>query len=92
MGTIAFASYCDIISYNVNYSKYKINRFWKLELLIFLCGLFWEYIAPMFRHDTVSDIFDIAAYLFGGVIFWIIKKLAVDGISHNNANDREEAV
>lgn len=74
IGTIAFSAYCDIISDNTNL-KYQINRFWKMELLLLFCGLFWEYITPLFRTDTVGDVLDIVAYLLGGALYWLMKKL-----------------
>ncbi len=43
-----------------------------VELLTLLCGLFWEYVTPLYRPATVSDPFDLVAYLLGGIIFWFV--------------------
>lgn len=75
VGAIAFSAYCDIISSNSMVQKYKINKLWKLEIILLICGLFWEYITPIIRTDTVSDIFDILAYLSGGIVFWLVKSI-----------------
>lgn len=75
IGAVSFSAYCDIISSNSIVQKYKIDRLWKLEIILFICGLFWEYLTPIIRTNTVSDIFDILAYLSGGIVFWLIKCL-----------------
>lgn len=49
-------------------------KLWRIELLMFFCGIFWEYIAPMFRANTVSDTWDMLAYMIGGFLYWIITK------------------
>lgn len=40
--------------------------------LCLACGLFWEYITPLYLPSSVSDIRDVAAYLCGGAIWWLI--------------------
>ena len=74
VGAIAFSSYCDVITFNAKNVKHRIDTLWKMEIVLFISGLFWEYITPIFRKDTVGDAFDILAYCLGGVIFWIISK------------------
>ena len=69
VGGITFIAYCNSVFY---YYKGMIYRLWQIELLLFLCGVFWEYITPLFRTDTVSDPYDIVAYMCGGFIYWII--------------------
>lgn len=41
-------------------------------------GLIWEFITPLYRHDTTSDVLDLFAYMTGGLLFWYVfggKKL-----------------
>lgn len=52
----------------------KMIKLWQIELLLFFAGLFWEYIAPKFRANTISDIFDVLAYIAGGFLYWIILR------------------
>ena len=40
-----------------------------------VAGIFWEYVAPFFRVDSVSDPFDIIAYLIGSIVFCVIRRL-----------------
>ena len=40
-----------------------------------LCaGCIWEFLAPIIKQGSVTDPCDIIAYLFGGIIYWIIEK------------------
>ena len=76
---ILFPAYCNILLEN----RYGlINRLWKVESLLLVCGIFWEFIAPLFISYSVSDIFDIAAYMFGGFIYWIIYRIVISSKNH----------
>lgn len=72
VGGIAFAAYCNHI---FSYYKGMFQKLWKIELLMLSSGFFWEYLTPLFRYDTISDPWDIVAYMFGGFIYWILLKL-----------------
>ena len=69
IGGITFISYCNII-----FECYRepVKQLWKIEILLLCCGIFWEYITPLYRSNTVSDIFDIVAYMGGGFLYWLI--------------------
>ena len=43
----------------------------------FQCGTIWEYVTPLFRKNTVSDIGDIVAYMIGGIVYWLINKILI---------------
>lgn len=88
VGAIAFTSYCDIITYNAKDTKYRLDTLWKIELLLLFCGLFWEFITPLYRKDTVGDIFDIFAYCFGGVLFMLLKNIS----KHNRKKIQTEKI
>ena len=50
---------------------------WKIggkHIIVFTlcCGFFWEYITPLYRKDTVSDVLDMAAYMFGSGLYWFV--------------------
>lgn len=71
VGGITFIAYCNLV-----FSFYcrKMIKLWQIELLMFFCGVFWEYLTPVFRKDTVTDVRDILAYMSGGFIYWVIMK------------------
>jgi hypothetical protein len=49
-------------------------------------GLFWEYVTPLYRSDSVSDPLDILAYLLGGLIYWLLSLL----VGHKALNSKPE--
>ena len=51
-----------------------IRRMMPAFLFVFGCGIFWEYITPLYLSRSVSDPLDIAAYLLGGCIYMVIEK------------------
>ena len=51
-----------------------IRRMMPAFLFVFGCGIFWEYITPLYLSRAVSDPLDIAAYLLGGCIYMVIEK------------------
>ena len=71
IGCIALASYINLVFSIFSYKDYKI---WYIMGIIFVAGLFWEFITPLFRKDTVTDMFDLLAYLIGGSIYCSILK------------------
>ena len=50
------------------------RRMMPAVLFVFGCGIFWEYITPLYLSRAVSDPLDIAAYLLGGCIYMVIEK------------------
>lgn len=38
----------------------------------YFCGISWEYVTPLYRKDTTTDVWDIFAYMIGDLIFWFI--------------------
>ena len=45
----------------------KPPRPWHCLTLALVCGLFWEYITPLYLPRSVSDPWDILAVLLGGM-------------------------
>ncbi len=69
IGGITFMAYCGIVFENYHI---RLIKLWQIILLMTWCGIFWEYITPIFRSDTTSDPLDILAYVCGGIIYWLI--------------------
>lgn len=69
MGGITFMAYCGLVS--EHYHR-RMTKLWQVVLLMTSCGFFWEYITPLFRPNTITDPWDILAYVCGGLIYWLI--------------------
>lgn len=56
-----------------------------LRLLIFtcICGLFWEYVTPLYLPYSVSDPFDVLAYMSGGALYGCILRIMQHQIRAN---------
>lgn len=68
IGIIAYLHY--ILSFAV---KRKVTlRLPAVLLFELFCGLVWEYAAPDYKTTAVADPWDIAAYLAGGMIYWLL--------------------
>lgn len=69
LGGFAFLAYTNLLIALVQ-PRYRICRFSVALAYIFCCGLFWEYAAPLFVPDSVSDPWDVLAYCMGGAAYW----------------------
>ncbi|PKM87831.1 MAG: hypothetical protein CVU85_05135 [Firmicutes bacterium HGW-Firmicutes-10] len=47
----------------------KLDNLVHIFLLTLSIALFWEYITPLYQKGSTSDLWDVAAYLLGGVIY-----------------------
>ncbi len=70
LGSIIFMLYLSIVLSFLNI-KFTIKLI-HVELTALISGLLWEYLTPLYRNDTVSDPFDLLAYMAGGLLFWYI--------------------
>lgn len=66
--------FCVDLIISLAYTEFYL-KYWHVLLIILGCGVFWEYVTPLYRKDSVSDIFDIVAYVVGGILFWKIQSL-----------------
>ena len=71
-GAIAFSAFLHSIIFH--YSKKEIGL-WGIIVILLICGLFWEIITPLFRKNSVGDVWDIVAYESGGIIYYLNIKL-----------------
>ena len=72
VGTIIFFLY---LSFVLSYFRFKFNfKLIHIQLMALVCGIMWEYLTPLYRHDTTSDPWDILAYMLGALCFWHIFK------------------
>lgn len=83
-GAIAVSAYVDSIIFH--YSKKEIH-FWGLIGILLACGIFWEFITPLFRKNSVCDFWDIVAYMSGGVIYYLSIRLCEKYVPKTMAED-----
>ena len=67
---IGFLSYVNII---LSFINKKIEKFYQILAFCFLCGFIWEFIAPLFKKNSVTDLWDLLCYCIGGMLYWIIR-------------------
>ena len=53
-----------------------LTRVLPTAAFLLLCGLFWEYVAPLLVSGSVSDPLDLLAYLAGGLVVLPLLRLA----------------
>lgn len=64
-----------ISGFNIMISKanVSIEKLGEILLLIFLCGIFWEYCS--WKQDAVADRMDIIVYEIGAVLYYALIKI-----------------
>jgi hypothetical protein len=53
----------------------QFDNIFHIFLLTFTIALFWEYVTPLYKSGSTSDVLDVLAYLLGGVIYTIFIRL-----------------
>lgn len=69
IGGALFVAYTNIILYT---RKMLLKKLWQISLFCFTAGLFWEFVTPLFRKNTTSDWIDVACYVLGGFVYWLL--------------------
>jgi hypothetical protein len=69
---ILIVGFVNVLSIIGNQSRILLIRLPRIFVFTFLCGMFWEYITPLYLHDSISDPYDVMAYTFGGFCYWIL--------------------
>lgn len=49
-----------------------LTSLFSIEIFTFCCGMFWEFIAPIYTMNSTSDFMDLFAYCLGGIIYWLV--------------------
>lgn len=66
-------------------SKKRISKLNHIFVYLGLWGVYWEAIGPLFKQTAVFDVYDIVAYLAGGLTYWIaisMRRFAVLRVYH----------
>lgn len=73
MAGVLFPAYVNILLALI---RRRMRGFLPPLLCTFAAACFWEYITPLYRPRSVSDPWDIAAYLAGTLIYCFIDRSA----------------
>ena len=72
---IAIISYINIaLLFSCN-KEVRIDTYRLSIVITICCGLIWEYVLPSIFQHGVSDIYDVVAYISGGIVYVFLKKL-----------------
>lgn len=69
---IVFCAYVNLVLIKGGYKT--ITKYYQIFTVIFFSGILWEYFFPLFISYSVSDKYDLLAYILGGTVYYLIKK------------------
>lgn len=67
-----FLSYCNILLLSIGK---EIKKLYWLLLFSFCVGLVWEFVAPLLKKTSITDVLDLICYLIGAFLYWLILKI-----------------
>lgn len=68
---IFFISVSNII---LSFLKKRICELKRIVIILLCAGIIWEFFPILIHQNATCDMFDIIAYMLGGLIYWIIIK------------------
>ena len=72
---MVIVAFVNILAVLGNQRRLLLIRFFRILLFTSVCGLFWEYITPLYLSYSVADPLDVLAYMSGGVLYWGIIRI-----------------
>lgn len=60
---------CSVINLILLLNGFKPAKSWVLIMIVFVSGLIFEFIAPIYKLSSVPDVVDIFCYILGSIIF-----------------------
>ena len=60
--------------------EFRIVDFWRIQLWTLVAGLIWEYVAPLLKPTSVTDLLDLLCYQAGAVGYYFINRFYVKNI------------
>ncbi len=73
LGGAAFLAYTNLLLDLVR-PDMRIRRLATSLVYLLLCGLFWEYAAPLFIKASTADPLDLVAYMTGAATYWLAAR------------------
>ncbi|OBZ10727.1 hypothetical protein A8L34_19350 [Bacillus sp. FJAT-27264] len=84
-GVLLISSY-NIAAHLCNIPKYILVQPERIFFFTLFVGLFWEYVTPLYRNDSASDLGDVLAYICGGLLYWLIIMIIKVVLNRDNQN------
>lgn len=54
-------------------SQSQIRKLWNTIFTMTVIGSFWEFVTPLYKENSVTDGYDLVAYMGGGVIYYAVQ-------------------
>ena len=77
LGGIFVIAYINGILNVSRYKKYQVTTLNMAVLITIVCGIVWECVIPYFFHHGVSDLYDVIAYVIGGVTYIFLYHMRI---------------
>lgn len=68
-------TYINLLFIFLRRPQYCLRQFWIIVCVNIIIGFFWEFIAPLYKSDSITDPYDLVAYTFGGCIYYTVIKI-----------------
>ena len=65
---LGFFAYVNIM---LSFINKKLEKFYQILISCFVCGLIWEFVAPLLKKSSVTDFYDLLCYCIGGILYWV---------------------
>lgn len=79
---LLFVGYSNMLLLTVGKELKKLH--W-IALYCFCASLIWEFFAPVLKPTVTPDWWDVAFYMAGGILYWVILTLWPQGRERNKA-------
>ena len=68
---IGFLAYVNIM---LSFVNKKLDGFLLILTFCLACGLVWEFVAPLLKGNSVTDLYDLLCYCVGGTLYYAVNK------------------
>ena len=68
---LLFFAYANLLLLTV---EREITRLWVILLISMGTSFLWEFAAPLFKASATTDPVDLACYIAGGILYWVILR------------------
>ncbi len=71
---VTLVSYANLLCLGARREDLCLTTPSRIAILMLCVGLFWEFVTPLYRTDSIRDPLDLLAYVAGGIIYWAILR------------------